>query len=128
MEGKEINYGRHTGRSPLSRDHLDKQPGYLSLLAIVVPALVLLSARQVTYATAPPPYTTSHYEQTTTASNYGHQGCDAGQAGQYGIFVLDFGQPWYESGQGYGTILFITNQFVPTGTIAGLAENWIVNY
>jgi hypothetical protein len=101
----------------------------LLLLAGIAPALApSLSQTTVTYA-ASPPYTVSHYEETTAASDYYYQGCDMGKSGLSGVAVLDFGQPAYESGQGYGTLLFNINRtFVPTSTIAGLAENYLVGF
>jgi hypothetical protein len=99
----------------------------LLVCAGITPALMIPLGR-VAYAVSPPLYTSSFYEQTPYASTYYNEGCGQGDYSTPGIIVLDFGQPSYQSGQGYGTILFSSLQFVSTSTIAGLTENFLNGY
>jgi hypothetical protein len=54
---------------------------------------------------SPPPYTTSIYETTTNYTTLYNQGCSAGQSNEYGLIVLDFGEPDLH-GTTYGTYDF----------------------
>lgn len=76
----------------------------------------------------PPPATTSRYLSTTDTTLLYTKGCNEGTAGQNGVIVLDFGQPWVENST-YGVQLFNSQGFrtltqVKDAAIAFLGGYW----
>lgn len=74
----------------------------------------------------PPPASTSRYMATVSTTTLNNEGCS--QAGQNGVVILDFGQPWAQNG-GYGSLLFdANNTFVTTAQVQSAAEAWLTGY
>lgn len=94
-------------------------------------ALLPYSVYLLSLSTTPwtPPATTSRYMTTTDTSLLYTQGCNQGSAGQSGVVVLDFGQPWYDiSTSSYGTLLFDSLGFSSTTQIETAVKSFLNGY
>lgn len=92
----------------------------LSLASVLLLSLPGLAA-------AAPAATTTRYMQTTNGTTLYNEGKAMAQAGLSGLVILDFGQPWL-SGSTYGSIIYGSNSFVSTSSIALAAENYARGY
>ncbi len=78
---------------------------------------------------APPAATTSRYVTTTDPQKLNQEGCSQGQAGQNGVVVLFFGDPFYDSTTGrYGAKLPVVKTFVSTDAIWTLVSEFANGY
>jgi hypothetical protein len=68
----------------------------------------------------------SMYEQTTSPTELGRQGCTAGRRNAGGLTILDFGRPSW-NGHSYGTILF-SNRFASNKAITRALWAFAVAY
>ncbi len=76
-----------------------------------------------------PHETTSRYVTINDRQKLNQEGCSQGQAGQNGIVVLLFGDPWYDPASGrYGTHLPSVGTFVSTDDIWWLASEFAIGY
>jgi len=89
--------------------------------AVLVIVLVV-SGVMAAAAGAYPSTTRSYYEHNTDATTLYNQGCNAGNARQTGVAILDFGRPAYNGSQ-YGTIDF-GGHFDGPGAVRSAAENY----
>jgi hypothetical protein len=81
----------------------------------------LLAAAQLS-AQAAPAATTSRYMATTNRTTLYNEGCSMGTAGQSGVVILDFGEPYNSGGEGtwdYG------NAFASDSAIVTAAEGFL---
>ncbi len=78
-------------------------------------------------APTPPKATTSRYMKTTDPRMLYNEGCSQGAAGQNGVVILDFGQPWY-NGRTFGTIIFGSNTFRSIAQIEEAAKEFLRGY
>ncbi len=102
------------------------------VLLLTVPAIAfvpeLSGSRTAEAAPAPPSPTTSRYMKTVDPSTLHALGCQQGQENQYGVIILDFGQPW-QDGSTYGTILFDKgNSFASIAEIEKATEAFLQGY
>lgn len=98
----------------------------VTLVAFVVAALgvVLPPASHPQDVLAAPANTVSRYEKTINGGTLWNQGCN--QAGTSGAVIIDFAQPWYQSGT-YGTWNW-SNQFFSIAQITNAAESWLQGF
>lgn len=88
-----------------------------SLLAAGGLAVIMQASAQ-----AAPAATTSRYMATTNRTTLYNEGCSMGTAGQSGIVILDFGEPYYSGGQGTYTY---GSAFASDSTIVNAAEGFL---
>ncbi|MCS6847475.1 MAG: hypothetical protein RMN52_07155 [Anaerolineae bacterium] len=72
--------------------------------------------------------TTSRYIGTMDPARHYAMGCASGRAGEQGVIILAFGQPWTQDGQ-YGVIYYQPGfPFAPTGAIAEASKAFLRGY
>ncbi|MFN2450312.1 MAG: hypothetical protein ABR508_11095 [Candidatus Baltobacteraceae bacterium] len=74
-------------------------------------------------ASAAPANTVSRYMATTNTTTLYNEGCNMGKAGQSGVVVLDYGQPW-TSGSTQGTYDY-GSAFASDSSIVAAAESYL---
>ncbi len=72
--------------------------------------------------------TTSRYVGTMDPARHYAMGCASGRAGEQGVIILAFGQPWVQDGQ-YGVIYYRPGfPFAPADTVAAASKAFLRGY
>ncbi len=99
---------------------------FVPQVAMTLPAGVYLPI--TVGGSAPVAATTSRYIGTMEPAQHDAMGCASGRAGEQGVIILAFGQPWVQDGQ-YGTIYYRAGfPFASVDVIAEASKAFLRGY